>query len=83
MSFQPATALAHGTVARGDHDQKHLLMFFHCTVSPKPKHSPLLGARDNNKNNPQSSHLSPSSSPPALLIDYGDATSSKSENRAK
>ena len=47
MSFQPATALARGTVARGDHEQKHLLIVFHRTVYPTPKTSPLLGARDN------------------------------------
>ena len=34
MSVQPATALARGTVARGDHEKNIGSCLFHCTVCP-------------------------------------------------
>ena len=39
--------------------KKHLLMVFHYTVWPKPKTSPLLGARDNNYSRRKGSPTTP------------------------
>ena len=47
MTFQPATALARGTVARGDHEKNICSCSFIVLCIHNPKISPLLGVRDN------------------------------------